>query len=300
MIGDGAGDADTPPDRTDDDTFADLLAFVEDELAFATSHYNDSYLDRRVSSRMRRTQSESYEAYFDVLREDPDEQEELLEALSINVTGFFRNPDVWSGIRTVLRGLTATTETVRVWSAACADGREPYSLAMLARDDPDIDASSVYVLGTDISEPALETARAGVYEESRTVDLDDQLSYLDDYHQYVDVDGRTYRIRDDVRRNVRFQRHDLINDEPKSGFDLVVCRNLFIYIDNAYKQSMLETIARSLRPAGYLVIGKAETIPPNLKSAFTVREARLRIYQREMARTSAEQSDRRANSSPES
>ncbi len=297
MIGDGAGDADNVPDRTDDDIFADILAFVEDELAFATSHYNDSYLDRRVSSRMRRTQSESYDTYFDILRNDPDEQAELLEALSINVTGFFRNPDVWSGIRTVLRRLTATTETVRVWSAACADGREPYSLAMLARDDPQIDGSAVYVLGTDISEPALETARAGVYEESRTVDLDEQLSYLDDYHQYLDVDGRTYRIRDDVRRNVRFQRHDLINDDPKSGFDLVVCRNLFIYIDNAYKESMLDTIARSLRPAGYLVIGKAETIPPNLKSAFTVREARLRIYQREMAETNAEQSDRRANSS---
>ncbi|MDS0474130.1 protein-glutamate O-methyltransferase CheR [Natrinema sp. 1APR25-10V2] len=274
-----------------------MLAFVEDELAFATSHYNDSYLDRRISSRMRRTQSESYDAYFDILRNDPDEQAELLEALSINVTGFFRNPDVWSGIRTVLRQLTATTDTVRVWSAACADGREPYSLAMLARDDPQIDGSAVYVLGTDISEPALETARAGVYEESRTVDLDEQLSYLDDYHQYLDVDGRTYRVCDNVRRNVRFQRHDLINDEPKSGFDLVVCRNLFIYIDNAYKESMLDTIARSLRPAGYLVIGKAETIPPNLKSAFTVREARLRIYQREMRETNAGQSDRRANSS---
>ncbi|WP_310904791.1 protein-glutamate O-methyltransferase CheR [Natrinema sp. 1APR25-10V2] len=297
MIGDGAGDADNTPDRTDDDTFADILAFVEDELAFATSHYNDSYLDRRISSRMRRTQSESYDAYFDILRNDPDEQAELLEALSINVTGFFRNPDVWSGIRTVLRQLTATTDTVRVWSAACADGREPYSLAMLARDDPQIDGSAVYVLGTDISEPALETARAGVYEESRTVDLDEQLSYLDDYHQYLDVDGRTYRVCDNVRRNVRFQRHDLINDEPKSGFDLVVCRNLFIYIDNAYKESMLDTIARSLRPAGYLVIGKAETIPPNLKSAFTVREARLRIYQREMRETNAGQSDRRANSS---
>ncbi|WP_408959144.1 CheR family methyltransferase [Natrinema sp. 74] len=298
MIGDGAGDADTPRDGTDDDdTFSDLLAFVEDELSFATSHYNDSYLDRRVSSRMRRTQNESYESYLATLRSDSDEQEALLEALSINVTGFFRNPDVWSGLRAVLRRLTATTEPVRVWSAACADGREPYSLAMLARDDPEIDGASVYVLGTDISEPALETARNGIYEESRTIDLDEQLSFLDDYHRYVDVDGRTYRVRDNVRRNVRFQRHDLINDAPKSGFDLVVCRNLFIYIDNAYKESMLETIARSLRPAGYLVIGKAETIPPNLKSAFAVRDARLRIYQREMTETSPGRADRRADSS---
>ena len=279
---DGTGDVGAGTDSTDTDrALANILAFVEDELSFATSHYNDSYLDRRVSSRMRRAQCETYEAYFETLRTDPDEQEALLEALSINVTGFFRNPDVWSGIRTILRRLSERTDTVRVWSAACADGREAYSLSMLAHDDPKIDDSSVSILGTDISEPALETARTGVYEESRTVDLDDQLTFLDDYHRYVDVDDRTFRISDEVKRNVRFRRHDLINDDPKSGFDLVVCRNLFIYIDNAYKESMLETIARSLRPDGYLVIGKAETIPPTLKSAFTVCEARLRIYKRD-------------------
>ncbi|MXV64000.1 chemotaxis protein CheR [Natronorubrum sp. JWXQ-INN-674] len=264
-----------------DDSFDDLLAFVEAELAFATSHYNDSYLDRRVSSRMRRTQNETYADYFELLREDADEQQALLEALSINVTGFFRNPDVWEGIREVLQRLTAADETVRVWSAACADGREPYSVSMLAHDDPDIDASALEILGTDISEPALETARRGVYEESRTVDFDDQLEFLDDYSTYVDRDDRIYRIADDVKTPVSFERHDLINDDPKSGFDLVICRNLFIYIDNEYKRSMLQTIAQSLHRDGYLVIGKAETIPPNLKSAFAVHDARLRIYHRE-------------------
>lgn len=266
---------------TTEDAFSRLLAFVEEELAFATSHYNDSYLDRRVSSRMRRTGCESYEAYFERLRDEPDEQRALLDAMSINVTGFFRNPDVWDGIRDVLRTLSAANERVHVWSAACADGREPYSLSMLAHDDPRIDESAVHVVATDISESALETARNGVYEESRTVDLGDQLEYLSGYRRYVEPDGGTYRIRDPVKRNVSFERHDLINGEAKSGFDLVICRNLFIYIDNEYKREMLGTIARSLRREGYLVIGKAETIPPNLKSAFTVRDSRLRIYRRE-------------------
>ena len=294
---DGTGDVGAGSDGGGTNgALADILTFVEDELSFATSHYNDSYLDRRVSSRMRRTQCDTYEGYFETLRTDPDEQEALLEALSINVTGFFRNPDVWSGIRAILRRLSNGTDPVRVWSAACADGREAYSLSMLAHDDPKIDDSLVSILGTDISNPALETARKGVYEESRTVDLDDQLTFLDDYHRYVDVDDRTFRINDEVKRNVRFRRHDLINDDPKSGFDLVVCRNLFIYIDNAYKESMLETIAHSLRSDGYLVIGKAETIPPTLKSAFTVCEARLRIYQRDGKAGNAGWPDRRSNS----
>jgi chemotaxis protein methyltransferase CheR len=93
--------------------------------------------------------------------------------------------------------------------------------------------------------------------------------------------GDSFRMRERVRRKVTFAKHDLINDESKTGFDLVVCRNLFIYIDNEYKQPILETIAASLKPGGYLVIGKAETIPPQLKSAFEVLDGRLRIYRRD-------------------
>ncbi|MFC6718529.1 CheR family methyltransferase [Natrialbaceae archaeon GCM10025810] len=274
-----AHDRNATPDA-ESDPFTALLEYVEAELSFATSHYNDSYLDRRISSRMRRTGIETYEAYLEHLKDDPEEADALLDSMSINVTGFFRNPDVWEGIREVLRTLSAENDSVHVWSAACADGREPYSLSMLAHDDPGIDASDVHVLGTDISEDALETAREGQYEESRTVDIGDQLAFLDDYESYVDRDGHTYRVADAVKRNVTFERHDLINGVAKSGFDLVVCRNLFIYIDNEYKRSMLETIADSLGPDGFLVIGKAETIPATLKSAFSVRDARLRIYRR--------------------
>ena len=261
-----------------DDAFTRLLEYVETDLSFATSHYNDSYLGRRVSSRMRRTGIETYEAYLEHLRRDPDEQAALLDSMSINVTEFFRNPDVWEGIRDVLRTLASRRTGVHVWSAACADGREPYSLSMLAHDDPQIDESAVTVHATDISEGALETARRGVYEESRTVDLAEQLAFLDDYTRYVDRTDGSFRVREAVKSNVTFERHDLINDRPRSGFDLVICRNLFIYIDAEYKQPILETIANSLRPEGYLVIGKAETIPPDLKSTFAVHDGRLRIY----------------------
>ena len=269
-----------------DEAFETILTFVEAELSFATSHYNDSYLDRRVSSRMRRTQRDSYEAYLEQLRSDPDEQRALLDSLSINVTGFFRNPDVWNGIRTVMKHLAQNEGKIRIWSAACADGREPYSLSMLAHADPRVDESRVSILATDISESALETASGAVYQQSRTTDIREQLEYLGNYDRFVEIDDDTFRIREPVRRNVEFERHDLINDEPKSGFDLVVCRNLFIYIDSEYKQPMLETIADSLEPSGYLVIGKAETIPPQLRSAFAVYDSRLRIYQLASAESS--------------
>lgn len=262
------------------ESFSQVLAYVEDELSFATSYYNDSYLDRRISSRIRRLDAGSYEEYLEILRTDPDERAALLDTLSINVTGFFRNPDVWIGIRNILRTLSETNTAVHVWSAACADGREAYSLSMLAHADPEIDASSVRVLGTDISEPALEIAHRGVYEELRTVDFQSQLGFLDDWSAYVTKRGRQYEVREHVRRNVTFKRHDLINDGPKPGFHLVICRNLFIYIDNGFKESVLETLDRSLRPGGYLVIGKAETISGQVGSDFDVRDSRLRIYEK--------------------
>jgi len=264
-----------------DDGFDRLTTFIEAELSFATSHYNDSYLQRRFSSRMRRTGSEDYQTYLRLLRSDPDEQQALLDALSINVTGFFRNPDVWEGVRKLLRRLSDRKRQIHVWSAACADGREPYSLAMLAHDDAGIDEEKLRILATDINDSALATARDGVYRSTRTVDIGEQLEFLSDYHPYVDQDGDQFRVRDPVRRLVTFERHDLINDESKSGYDLVLCRNLFIYIDNEYKEPILGTVARSLRSDGYLVNGKAETIPPMLKSEFEILDGRLRMYQRD-------------------
>jgi chemotaxis protein methyltransferase CheR len=264
-----------------DESFTRLAGFIEDEMDFATSHYNDSYLQRRLASRMRRTGSDDYVEYLDTLRDSPDEQEELLDALSINVTGFFRNEDVWEGVRDVVRELSDEQDRVLAWSAACADGREPYSLAMLAHDDPRTDEEKLDVLATDINDKALDAARAGVYETTRTIDIHEQLNFLSNYHRFVERRNDRFAVRDEIQRHVTFEHHDLINNQPKSGFDLVICRNLFIYIDTEYKQPILETLTESLRPGGYLIIGKAETIPPNLKSAFEVLDGRLRIYRRD-------------------
>ena len=260
--------------------FDAVTTFVEANLEFATSHYNDSYLQRRIKSRMRRTDTEGYPEYLELLQEDDAEHDALLDALSINVTGFFRNPEVWDGIRDVLRELQADNRSVRVWSAACADGREPYSLSMLALDDTEIDARTVTVHGTDINERALELARRGVYESNHTSDLDEQLRYLSHYPAYVDRDGDEFTVRQQVKDRVSFATHDLIRDEVDARYELVVCRNLFIYIDPEYKTRVMDNVLEALRPGGYLVVGKAETLGKESSAAFDVVDSRKRIYQR--------------------
>jgi chemotaxis protein methyltransferase CheR len=260
--------------------FDRLLEYIQTDVGFETGFYNDAYLDRRITARMRRTDADTYEEYQSQLTGSDEEQDALLDSLSINVTGFFRNPEAWDGIRSVLRTLTGERRQVRIWSAPCADGREPYSIAMLAHDDREIDESRISVLGTDISDDALQVARDGVYETSQTTDIAEELEPLDDVDAYVEQDGNTFEVRPTVKRLVEFEKHDLIRGPSKRNFDLVLCRNLLIYIDTEYKVPIFETIEGSLRDDGYLVIGMTETLPHECRDTFQAVDKRHRIYQK--------------------
>ncbi|MFB6308636.1 MAG: protein-glutamate O-methyltransferase CheR [Haloarculaceae archaeon] len=260
--------------------FQNLLEYIEREMDFESGFYNDAYLDRRITARMRRTDRDDYRAYRRLLENDPAEQEALLDSLSINVTGFFRNPEAWEHLRPVLQDLTDDHRTVRIWSAPCADGREPYSLSMLALDDPEIDEKRVEITATDINRDILREARRGVYETSQTTDIEEELEPLENYDQYIERDGDTFSVRDRVKRRVSFERHDLIRGDPKRNFDLVLCRNLLIYIDGEYKVPIFETIRGSLRTNGYLMIGMTETLPAECRQTFEPVDKQHRIYRK--------------------
>ncbi|MHB9287191.1 CheR family methyltransferase [Halobacteriales archaeon Cl-PHB] len=266
--------------RSDQRAFDRLLAFIGDEMDFESGFYNDAYLDRRISARMRRVDTDEYGAYRRLLQRSDDEREALLDSLSINVTGFFRNPEAWEQLRTVLARLTDEHRTVNIWSAPCADGREPYSLAMLAMDDDDVAHQRVQVLGTDINPDILDVAREGVYETSQTTDIEEELAPLSNYRRYIDRHDDTFSVRDTVKNLVEFEQHDLIRGDPKTDFDLVLCRNLLIYIDSSYKEPIFETIRGSLRDGGYLMIGMTETLPSACRDAFDPVYKQQRIYRR--------------------
>ncbi|ELZ91351.1 chemotaxis protein methyltransferase CheR [Haloferax mucosum ATCC BAA-1512] len=266
---------------TDDPTFDELLDYVENSLHFQTSSYNEAYLDRRISARMRRCRTDDYEEYHSILRDDDDEQQALLDALSVNVTSFFRNPKVWEALREVLRDLSSKgsrRDPIKVWSAACSDGREAYSLAMLAHDDDRVDERRIEIVGTDIKREILRAARKGEYRASETNDVSEQLEPIGRWERFVERDGDIFRVKDSITDMVRFDRRDLIREDPPGTFDLVVCRNLFIYINTESKRAVFETLGSALKPDGYLTIGMTETIPPTCRQQFDPVEKRLRIY----------------------
>jgi chemotaxis protein methyltransferase CheR len=264
----------------DSRAFHRLVEFIGDEMDFESGFYNDDYLDRRITARMRRVDVDDYGSYRRLLTREDDERLALLDSLSINVTGFFRNPEAWEALGPVLAALTDEHRTVRIWSAPCADGREPYSIAMLAMDHDDVRHQRVEILGTDINEDILEVARRGVYETSQTTDIAAELEPLSNYRRYIERHDDTFEVRDIVRDMVSFERHDLIRGDEKREFDLVCCRNLLIYIDSSYKSPIFRTIRGSLRDGGYLMIGMTETLPSECRSDFDPVAKQYRIYRR--------------------
>ncbi len=278
MVSDSFDPEDTP--RSDSE-FDRLREVLRDDLGFAADYYKGDYLRRRVRARMRRVDADTYRAYRSLLATDDAERAALEDALSVNVTQFFRNEDVWSDLRPLLRQRLDGQDRLRAWSAPCSDGREPYSLSMVVSSDPQLRSEAVDILGTDIDESALETARKGRYRSSNTTDIEAELSHLSRPGEHVTVEnGRRFTVADEVRERVRFETHDLIQDDPKSGFDLVLCRNLLIYIQPSYEHSVLETLTQSLSPGGLLVVGKTERLPPAFEDRYETVHNGTRIYRR--------------------
>lgn len=263
-----------------DQSFDAILEFLEDHCEFHAGCYERSYLERRINARLRRTDREDYSGYYELLEADNGEREDLVDALSINVTEFFRNPELWSALVPFLADRIEAEGTISCWSAACADGREPYSLAMLANEEEELNERKIEILATDIDQDALEAARDGVYHDLRTVDIGEQLEPLSDFEQYIEHDDGMYAVKPSIRSLVQFRHHDLVEGDSPGEFDFVLCRNLLIYIDTDAKRAILETLTDSLKPGGYLVIGMSETIPRDMFDALEPVDRSRRIYKR--------------------
>ncbi|AEA47469.1 CheR family methyltransferase [Archaeoglobus veneficus] len=248
----------------------DVLSFVKNELGLRA--YKDSYLMRRINARMIRRGIRDTEEYLKILQEDKEEIRALKDALSINVTAFFRNPEVWQKLKEILE---EDDTPIKAWSAACADGREPYSLAMLCEEI----GRDIKIIATDIDEDALAAARRGVYEDSSVTNLMKELSFIGNIEKYVEIDGKTFRVKPSIKRKVTFMRHDMIrNAPPASDFDLVLCRNFLIYIEPEYKPKVTENLYLALKKGGILVLGKTESLP--VEGYFEAVDRINRIYRR--------------------
>ncbi len=239
----------------------DTFAFVADLVGRRSAIRLDPGKEYLVESRlgpMARERGLDVDEYVRRLRAAPAEDQlaTVVEAMTTNETSWFRDIAPFAALRPhVLPMLRAAgvTDRVRIWSAACSTGQEPYSILMALSDG--FDVPSVEVVATDLNEQVLARAREGAYSQLE-INRGLPAAML---VRHFDRVGAHWRVRADLRAKVQFRRHNLLDVPPPGPFDLVFLRNVLIYFDLATKRAVLSRIARVLRPGGFLVLGAAET-----------------------------------------
>ena len=247
------------------------------------SLYKTGTIKRRVARRMMLHKIEGLRGYASYLEQNAIEVAALYQDIFIHVTSFFREPETFAALqRRVLPKLMANRprgELLRVWVPGCSTGEEAYSLAIMLMEFLEKRASgvSVQVFATDISAPAVDTARAGTYPEAAVANVSpERLKRF-----FVKV-GDRYQIGKQVRDRCVFARHDLGKDPPFSRLDLISCRNVLIYMGAALQERVLSFFHYALKPAGFLLLGKSEALGPSAH-LFVQAESKCKIYSRNPA-----------------
>jgi len=241
--------------------------------------YKDRVLQRRVAVRMRARGVESHADYSTLLESDPREYVDLLDTVTINVSKFFRNASTWVQLRDrVLPDLARRDDReIRIWSAGCASGEEPYSIAILVRQMAEargIDADRVRILATDVDPGVLDAARRAEYGAFAFSEMSD--STRTRWFAGPERD----RLRPEVRSMVRFERSDLMNGSLPREQHLILCRNVLIYFERPIQLELFKAFHTALVPGGYLQLGKVETLFGTTSGLFTTVSARERLFQR--------------------
>jgi chemotaxis methyl-accepting protein methylase len=268
------------PDLSDA-AFTALTAKIASDRGFGCASYKDKCLRRRIAVRMRARGVHTYADYARVLDSDQAEYDKLLDALTINVTKLFRNWETYTVLRDhVVPALWALPDpALSVWSAGCSSGEEPFSLATLFHDHAarlgiaQQAERRVHVLGSDIDARSLEAAERGTFEESDFTETPAELR-----RRYFAATP-PFTIVPEVRRMVRFERRDLLAEDPPPGkHHLICCRNVLIYFDRETQERLFQKFRDALAPAGFLVLGKVETLLGAARTRFAAVDGRERIF----------------------
>ncbi len=268
------------PQEKVDDTLRDMLALINRQAHIDFRPYKPSTILRRIARRMAVTHNGSLRDYAKYLEEHPEEVAEVVMSFLIKVTEFFRDAQAFDYLKKniltrLIERARGTDKTLRLWSAGCATGEEPYSLAMLVADllGAELPQWTIKIFATDLDEGAINFARRGLYPMNVLENLPDD--YRNRYFEKLD---HGYRISKTLRGMVIFGHQDLSRGTPFPRIDLVVCRNLLIYFNADLQQHVLDLFAFSLHHTnGYLFLGKAETVRPS-QSFYEQIDKRLKVF----------------------
>ena len=218
--------------------------------------YKERQMKRRIEALIMKHGINSYTEYVQKLNSDKAAFDEFINYITINVSEFYRNPEQWMLLEKEVFPYLFNQfgKELKIWSAACSTGDEPYSLVMLLLKF--LPADKIKIIATDIDKTVMEKAKAGLYHEKSLKALPEE--FLNKY--FTKINDRTYQISDVVKSCVEFRQHDLLKDTYPSNCDLIVCRNVLIYFTDEAKNKIYEGFHKALKMNALLFVGSTEQI----------------------------------------
>lgn len=247
-------------DLLTDSDFNMFRKVIYDESGITFSSTNRSILDSRLKERLREKKLDSVQEYYHLIMTDKEEMRTMLDSVTTNLTRFFRNQPHFDAlvnyvIPHVIQNKRASGQhTMRVWSAGCSTGEEPYTIAMLLKEKLPL-GFSYEVIASDISLKSLMVGKQGFYPEIRVTGIPEE--YLTKYFNHT---AGGYQVKDEIMKTVRFDYHNLKNDSGQRNLDVVFCRNVLIYFDEAAQLATVNRFWDSMASKSYLFIGHSESL----------------------------------------
>ena len=234
--------------------FQQFIRKVKHQTGIDFSLYKEKQMKRRLTTLRMKRGCNTFQEFYKKMMENREWFEEFLDRITINVSEFWRNPNRWEALKDVfIPEMIRHSKRLKCWSAACSTGEEPYTLAMILAEAGVLGTSSI--TASDIDRNALEKARQGIYMERSVRDVP---SYF--LHKYFVKEDALFKVKDEIKRAVRFEQMNLLADPFDDGFDLIICRNVMIYFTDDAKHLLYEKFSRSLKPGGLLFVGSTEQI----------------------------------------
>ncbi|MFA4861948.1 protein-glutamate O-methyltransferase CheR [Methanoregula sp.] len=259
------------------DDFELLKRFIEQTLKIQCGNYKEDYIKRRLLSRMRSTNTTTYGDYLQYLKANTPELEVLRKALTINVTEFFRDADVYEALKKeILPDIFQTRKRLRIWCAGCSTGEEPYSIAMILHEMMMQDKTiTAQIYATDIDKIVLAKAQEGIYNAKAMV----KLSETQTHRHFTKLPDGNYQVKPHLKELIRFRPHDLMGGTPIARWlDLITCRNVTIYFTEKQKDDLVRLFHGALVTDGYYIMGKTEYLGRQVENLFAARNSSLKIF----------------------
>ena len=216
--------------------------------------YKEAQMKRRLTSLRDKRGFRDFTSYYDAMILDATLSTEFIDRITINVSEFYRNPQRWDVLRDkVIPKLAKEKRNLRIWSAACSTGEEPYSLAILFREH--FSHLTPTIIATDIDDNALDHAKQGVYSEQALKNIPKSKK-----SKYFTYNNNQYRVENELKKFITFDKHNLLKDDYPKNIDLIVCRNVLIYFTDEAKQNIYNGFSHSLASDGILFVGSTEQI----------------------------------------